>query len=328
MKMKLALVTGGAGFLGMNLVEQLLEAQWNVRVLDRDLPGTVPFEVSGVEWLQGDIADPAAMEQALPERVDAVFHVAGDTTHWRLGDARQTRVNVEGTRVVAAAALKRKARRFIHTSSIAAYGFHPGRITEEAPSRALESRINYFRTKRLAELEVHRGIEQGLDAVILNPANIIGAYDRSGWSRLFPMVEQGRLPGAPPALVSFCHAREVARAHVSAQEKGRTGHHYLLGGADATFFEFAREIGRILGRKVPRKPTPAWVLRLYGRLSYWGSCLTRREPDLTPEKADLVTNDLVCSSEKAEKELDYHPASLTAMLEDCHLWLVKEGLLP
>ena len=75
----------------------------------------------------------------------------------------------------------------------------------------------------------------------LNPANIIGPYDFGGWSRLFPMIHQGRLKGAPPGSASFCHSRETAKAHISAWEKGRCGHNYLLGGANATWLEVIRK---------------------------------------------------------------------------------------
>ena len=325
--MKNAFVTGGAGFLGLNLVEQLVAAGWEVFVFDRTMSNVEHLEKLPIRFVEGDITDSDSCERAMPENVDAVFHVAGDTSHWKLADARQTKVNVEGTRRMVSTALKRKARRFVFTSSIAAYGFQQGRITEETQSTALDSRINYFRTKRLAELEVHRGIEQGLDAVIMNPANIIGPYDDSGWARFFFLIAEGRLPGASPGRASFCHVREVAKAHISAFEKGRGGHNYLLGGADATFLELIQQIGELLGREVPKKPTPAFLLKAVGRLSLLGSYVTRKEPDLTPEKAALVSASLVCSSEKAEQELGYKSISLRSMLEDCHRWLVKENLL-
>ncbi len=325
--MNTALVTGGTGFLGLNLVEQLVAEGWEVSVLDRTVSNAEHLAKLRVRLVEGDITDSDSCERVMPENVDAVFHVAGDTSHWKMADARQTAVNVEGTRRMVSTALKRKARRFIFTSSIAAYGFQQRRITEETQSTAPNSRINYFRTKRLAELEVHRGIEQGLDAVIVNPSNIIGPYDYSGWSRFFFLIDEGRLPGAAPGRASFCHVREVAKAHVSAFEKGRRGHNYLLGGADATFFELIQKIGELVGREVPKKPTPAFLLKVVGRLSLWGSYLTRKEPDLTPEKAALVTTDLLCSSEKAERELGYEPISLSAMLEDCHRWLIQENLV-
>ena len=322
---KTAFVTGGAGFLGRNLVEELQRSDFEIVVFDRAEPAVMPAE-RGLSFVQGDLTDASACERSMPEGVDAVFHVAGDTTHWKLGDALQTNVNVDGTRAVAAAALRRGAGRFIHTSSIAAFGFQAERITEDTTSTALDSSINYFRTKRLAELEVLQAVERGLDALILNPANIIGRYDASGWSRFFKLIEEGRLPGVPPGSGSFCHAREVARAHVTAVERGRAGHHYLLGGVDATFLEVVQRIGALLDRPVPKRPIPAFVSKAAGRLSLWGSYLTRREPDLTPEKADLLSADLLCSSDKAERELAYRPVALQVMLEDCHRWLCEEGL--
>jgi nucleoside-diphosphate-sugar epimerase len=325
--MKTAFVTGGKGFLAHHLIGQLIEAGWRVSALDLDTSGAEHLERLGVELIRGDITDPESCERAMPEDLDAVFHVAASTSHWKLGDALQTRVNVDGTRNVAFAALKRRARRLIHTSSIAAYGFQPERITEESEPTALESSINYFRTKRLAELQIHGTIQEGLDAVILNPCNIVGAFDGSGWSRFFRLIEQGRLPGIPPGRSTFCHAPEVARAHIVAVERGRCGENYILGGADATFLEFAQKIGELLGRKTPTRPTPAWVSKTVGRLSLWGSYLTRREPDLTPEKATLLSGDLVCGCAKAERELGYEPPALSTMLEDCHRWMCEEGLL-
>ena len=324
---KKAFVTGGAGFLGVNLVEHLLSAGWEVVVFDTAGAAASHLQEQGVSLVTGDITDPASCERALPAGVDAVFHLAGDTSHWKLGDVRQTRVNVEGTRNVVAAALRGKARRLLHTSSIAAYGFQPRRITEEMRSTALDSSINYFRSKRLAELEVQRGIERGLDAVILNPSNILGRHDRSGWSRFFRLIDEGRLPGVPPGRASFCHAREVATAHVAAFERGHPGHHYLLGGADATFLELVQRIGELLGRPAPSRATPAFLSKLAGRLSLWGSYVTRREPDLTPEKATLLSSDLICSSEKAEQELGYRGVPLRTILQDCHRWMLDEGLL-
>jgi nucleoside-diphosphate-sugar epimerase len=89
-----------------------------------------------------------------------------------------------------AAALKRRAKRFIHTSSVAFYGHHQQRMNEETQSNAIESPINYCRTKYLAEMEVRRGIGQGLDAVMINPANIIGPYDYHNWSQLFILIDR------------------------------------------------------------------------------------------------------------------------------------------
>ena len=217
-----------------------------------------------------------------------------------------------------AAALGKKAGRFIHTSSISAYGHHPNRIDENTPSNAVDSPLNYHRTKHLAEIEIRKGVEKELDAVMINPANIIGPFDFHGWSQLFILIDRQKLPGVPPASHSFCHVREVARAHIAAYYKGKKGNNYLLGGADPDFITLAGEIGRILGKPTPQRTTPAWLLRIIGRLSHWASYITRKEPDLTPEKAFLVTHNELCSSQKAERELGYKAASLQSMLEECY----------
>jgi len=325
--MKTAFVTGAGGFLGLNLVKLLLENRWRVTAFDLKLSKLKQFDSSRLQAVKGDVTDTESCESAMPENADAIFHLAGDTTHWKPGDARQTLINVDGTRIMVETAMRRHARRFIFTSSIGAFGSHSDRITEESAFTALDSIINYWRTKMLAEQKVRLGIEKGLDAVILNPANIIGPYDDSGWSRLFFLIEKGKLAGAPPGSASFCHAREVARAHILAFEKGRSGHNYLLGGSDATWLEFVQQIGRLLNRKVPDKPMPAFILKSIGRISLWISYLTRKEPDITPEKAYLVSTKLLCKSDKAKKELGYREVSLETMLEDCHQWLVTEGLL-
>ncbi len=324
---KTAFVTGGTGFLGINLIQQLVSERWEVTALHRpnsDLTHLKSFEV---QLKVGSITDIDSLEKAMPKGVEAVFHVAGNTNLWTMRNATQTKDNVEGTSNMVSTALKLKARRFIHTSSIAAYGFHSETITEQTPSTAAYSKINYFRTKWLAEQEVRKGIEQGLDAVILNPSNIIGPYDYNNWSQVFTLIQNGKLPGVGSGMSSFCHVREVAKAHIAAFEKGQSGANYIFAGTDATYREMAQIIAQLLGHEKFPKTLPDFVLQLVGKLSLWRSYLTRKEPDITPEKVALFTNRCLARSEKAEKELNYKSVPLELMLEDCYHWMKKEGLL-
>jgi nucleoside-diphosphate-sugar epimerase len=263
----------------------------------------------------------------MPEHVDAVFHVAGDVSYWSRHNARQARCNVEGTRNLVAVALARGARRFVHTSTSGVYGLQPETFDETVPHLGRTSWINYMVTKAQAEEEVRLGIEQGLDAVLLNPANIIGRYDTSGWCKLFKLAFEGKLLRLPPGRSSFCHSREVARAHIVAVQSGRTGDNYLLGGVDASYADvvacFARLIQRDLQIRVGRRV----VLKCVARVCDWLSRLTGREPLLTPESAAYVTADVVCRCDKAIRELNYVAASLKTMVEDWYCWANKEGLL-
>ena len=117
----------------------------------------------------------------MPEEVDAVFHLAGDTSTWSKNNDRQYRINVEGTVNMLDAAVEKKARRFIYTSSISAFGFHDGPVSEETVSTAMQSGVNYHKTKYLAEQEVKKRSGK-LQTVVLNPCNVIGPYDRINWA--------------------------------------------------------------------------------------------------------------------------------------------------
>ena len=325
--MPIAFVTGGTGFLGFNLIEQLLAESWQVVALHRPTSKLRHLREKDIQLVEGSITEPNSLIAILPEKVDAVFHVAGNTNYWSRRNHIQTRDNVEGTQNMVTAALKRQAKRFIHTSSTATYGHHQQRIDEETQSNAIHSPINYNRTKYLAEMEVRKGIEKGLDAVIINPTNIIGPYDYHNYSQLFTLIDRQKLPGVPLATQTFCHVREVTKAHIAAFYRGKKGENYILGGVEVDYLTLVKEIGDILGKQVPERTTPGWILKLIGRFSLWGSYITGREPDITPEKAILITSQILCNSQKAENELNYSSVTLRSMLDDCYQWMLSEGLI-
>jgi dihydroflavonol-4-reductase len=325
---KTAFVTGATGFVGLNLVEALLDRGWEVIALHRASSELGVLErFDRVQRVVGDVTDARSIKLVMPPRVDGVFHVAGNTSLWARTHAEQLKVNVRGTRNVARAALEAKAQRFVHTSSIVAYGLHGGTITEETPTRGSAVAINYIRSKAMAEREVRKAMTAGLRAVIVNPANIIGPYDTSSWARLFRLVASGRLPAVPPGGGSFCHARAAAQAMVAAAEQGRVGHNYLLGGAQASYLGLVKAIADSLGirrRVVAMHPA---VLAGYARIEEWIAPMFGREPDVTRDAVSLLSQNLYCDSRKAQRELGYQPRPLQEMVDDCRNWMRESGLL-
>ena len=322
-----AFVTGATGFLGLNLVQHLTEQGWVVTALHRPSSNLTYLKRFPVTLAVGEIEDAASLDRVMPEGLDAVFHVAGDVSFWSGHKARQTRTNVEGTRNVLATARAKGVQRFIHTSSIAVYGVQSGEFDESTPHLGCGSWISYLHTKALAEEEVQKAIGAGLDAVILNPANIVGPYDSANWGRLFRLVAENKLPGVPPGEAPFCDVGAVAKAHLSAFERGRAGENYILAGTQATYMQAFQIVGRLLGHKVAEKPIPALALRVAGGLSEMQSRITHKEPDMTPEMAMLLSITLRCRSDKAARELGYQAGPLEAMFQGCYDWLTAEGLV-
>jgi nucleoside-diphosphate-sugar epimerase len=287
------------------------------------------LQALGVGLRAGSITDEGSLARAVPDACDAVFHVAANTSLWSGENALQTHENVDGTRLVVQAALAAGARRLVLTSTAGAWGHqHFIPFDESSPSNALHSPINYERTKYLAELEVEKGVGRGLHAVILNPGHVVGRYDSRGWARMIRLVHARKLPGVPPGQGVWAHADEVARAHLTAVDQGKSGERYLLGGTVAPYLEAIRIIGELTGRKVPVQAMPAWAVRALGRVSQWGSVVTRRAPTVTPEIAEMSSRPPhLFRSDKAIRELGYRAVPLEAMLRDCFEWMQSEGLL-
>ena len=323
-----AFVTGATGFVGSRLASELCSQGWEVHVLARPSSSLKDLGEAPVVVHHGDVADAASISKALPAGADAIFLVAASTNLWSRKNADQTRVNVAGTRNVLDAAVAAGARRFVHTSSFVTWGFQDTLITEESPRTGAFDWINYVRTKHESEQLVLDAARSGrIDAVVLNPGNVLGPGDRRNWSRLFRMIRLGKLPGAPPGGGNFCDVGEVARAHIRAWHQGGSAQRYLLGGEFASYLDVIRLAGSVLERRVPSGPTPAWLLTAGARLASGLAVFTGKEPDITPEAAAIVTHTIRCDSSKAERELGYRSVPLEDMVRQTIDWMEGEGLL-
>ena len=322
-------ITGATGFLGTNLVLQLMELGAEITAIKRATSNLEAFIDMSITWCEGDVLDKQSLMEACPEKVDVIFHMAADTNMWSKNNDKQTQINLKGTSNMIEVALAKKAKRFIHTSSIAAFGIHHTTVTEETPQLGGECFANYYQTKFQSEQLVKQAVkEKGLDAVILNPCHLVGAWDYHNWSQMLTMVAENRLPGVPPGYGSFCHIKEIAKAHIAAFEKGCTGENYILSGADASFLEFVTAIGKMLNKKVPKKAMPYWLLKIVGNVSVFFARFTDKEPDMTPEKVLIVSEVLKVSSIKAQQELGYSvDIPLEVMLNDCYQWMKQREMI-
>lgn len=324
-----AFVTGATGFLGLNLVEQLLAADWQVTALRREKLRHRDLDRYHVTQVTGDLLDPDSLVAAVPKECDAVFHTAAMTSVWRRQAPMQNQVNIDGTENLVDAALAMGAKRFIHTSTWNVYDWSTGTVTEDTPQTGGSSWINYNRSKFAAEEVIRRAAaERGLDAVILNPSHIVGRFDRQNWAQLIMMAAVGKLPGVPPGAGSFAHGQAVARAHISAVDKGRTGENYLLGGPDATFLEFVQTVADMAQQKKrPKRTVPAWMMRMMGKIEGAISAATAKPPQITPEAVAMVTARVRITSTRAIDELGYEPSTLHTAISDAYDWMLREKMI-
>lgn len=324
---KKVFVTGATGFVGLNLVEELCLAGYEVTALHRPASDLRFLRRLDVRRVAGDITDRAALEFAMEERVDAVFHVASNTNVWSRNNEMQTRANVDGTRNMLDVALARGAKRFVYTSSSTVFGLVDGPFDEDSPLIGRDSWINYIRTKTLADDLVREAGSAELGTVVLRPAHIMGKYDCGNWATMIRLVARGKMSAVPSGSGCFCNGREVARAHIRAAEKDGRCRVYVLGGPRATLAELVRVIGEITGRKVPRRTTPDFILRGAARVLVPISALTGKDPLATPEGIAIALHDLRVDDSKARNELGYTHVPLEDTVRESYAFLRDESLL-
>lgn len=320
-----AFVTGGTGFVGLNLVKELMIRGWDVTALHRPTSELKFLKRFRPKLAVGEITDADSLLRTLPQGTDTVFHVAGNTSMWRGGDAQQTRDNVDGTHNVVEAALARGVRRLIVTSSISAYGPVAGEVTEATPSLAATASVNYQKSKWQAQEVARAAVSRGLEVVIMQPGAIMGPYDVGTWSRVFLMVRDGKLPGVPKSGLTFTHVREVVAAHIAAASAGENGGQYLLGGENKTMLDLVREVSLLLGKPAPTKEMSVGLLRMVALGGDLLSRVTGKEPPITPEVVKTIGKNTYTFSAKAQRDLGYRIVPLNQMVKDCYDWMVAEG---
>jgi dihydroflavonol-4-reductase len=320
-----AFVTGGTGFVGLNLVKELMIRGWDVTALHRPSSDLRFLKRFRPKLVVGAITDSDSLLRALPQDTDTVFHVAGNTSMWRGGDAQQSRDNVDGTHNVVEAALARGVRRLIVTSSISAYGPVSGEVTEQTPSLAATSTVNYQKSKWQAQEIARAAVKRGLQVVIMQPGAIMGPYDVGTWSRVFLMVRDGKLPGVPKSGLTFTHVREVVAAHIAAADKGENGGQYLLGGENKTMLDLVREVSNLLDKPAAAKEMSVGLLRMVAIGGDLLSRVTGKPPPISSEVVKTISKNSYTLSAKAQQELGYRIVPLKDMVKDCYEWMVAEG---
>ncbi|MDZ4771234.1 MAG: NAD-dependent epimerase/dehydratase family protein [Chloroflexota bacterium] len=258
-----ALVTGATGFVGAHLVRALTHAGHSVRALHRDSSRLDALVGLSYESALGDVTDRDSLDRACAG-CDWVFHVAAVADYWRADVNRMYAVNVEGTENVLAAAASQGVRRVVFTSSAAAVGSRlDGQPADELiPFDLPPERFPYGHSKVLAEESVMDAMAGGQDVVIVNPVVILGPGDLNIISGdiVLKVRRLGWTIPVPPGGVAVIDVRDVARLHIAAAERGRSGERYILGAYNVKHAALFEVSARIAGVAAPGLPIPRAAL--------------------------------------------------------------------
>ncbi|HEV8625656.1 MAG TPA: NAD-dependent epimerase/dehydratase family protein [Acidimicrobiia bacterium] len=322
-------VTGASGHLGANVVRALVAADEPVRAVDIR-PGSALTGIAA-EFVRGDVLDRSTLKDALAG-AEFVLHLAAKISIAGDPDGSVRRVNVDGVRHVAEAALEAGVRRVVHCSSLHAYdvGAIAGPVRENGLRATDPALPAYDRSKAAGEDELRRVVDRGLDAVIVNPSGMFGPVDPepSRMGRMLLAMFKGRMPVSVTGAFDFVDVRDVAAALLAAAEQGRTGENYLVGGHRASVTELGHLAAQVTGRRPPRLVVPLAPVRLAAEAAVRLAGPRRAgRLLLTPEALHALANDPVVDYSKAVAELGYRPRPLADTVADLHASFIDDGRL-
>jgi dihydroflavonol-4-reductase len=327
--LKRALVIGATGFVGLSVVDALLEAGVAVRATRRRRSFTVLLRRRPVELVDASAEHTRAIERAM-EGCDTVFMVAGAYPRYSLDMEASVAEAAEGARSVCAAALAAGVGRLVFTSSTGLLAAAPpGRPADERDVAPHMPEGSVYRAmKWAAEEEVREARRRGLDAVTMIPGACVGPADvRAGTSAFLLAVVLRKLPWFVDGLVHVSEVGDVARAHVSAAQLERPAPHYCLAGHTLSFGDLLRRAAERYGGSVPSVPLGAAEARARADREEREAAPTRARVPMPRAMVDLITTGQPLSSALAERDLGFDPAPLEHALDRAHRWFADNGYL-
>jgi nucleoside-diphosphate-sugar epimerase len=286
------LVTGGTGFLGAYVIQELVKKGHRVRAIRRSekYPFYIPAPVlQEVEWVPGDVLDPAGLEEAM-EGMDAVVHAAAKISFMSGDRKAMFQTNIEGTANVVNAALSGGIARVVHVSSVAALGRTENEETVTEEKKWVDSKLNtfYALSKYHGEMEVWRGMAEGLPATIVNPGTILGYGDWNTSSCAIFKTVYGEFPWYSNGINGFVDVRDVARAIGRLLNEEVVGERYILTGDNWSFRQVFDSMADGFGKHRPTREATPLLSGLAWRMSKLRSWISGRPSLLTRESARVA----------------------------------------
>lgn len=327
--MATTLVTGAAGFLGSHVARQLVVRGADVRVLLRASSNNRAIADLPLEYVTGDLRDPASLDRAL-QGVTRVFHVAADYRLWARRSKDIYDSNVGGTKNLLEAAKRAGVRQFVYTSTVATIAVdRPEQPSEKTESQLAEMVGHYKRSKWLAEQEVLQAARAGFPAVVVMPTTPVGPWDwkPTPTGKIVLDFLNGKMPGYVETGLNFVGVEECAAGHLLVAEKGRIGERYLLGAENLTLKALLDALENITGLRAPRLKIPHGLALGVAYAETVLSRLIRREPRIPVEGVKIARHMMFVDCSRAQRDLGFRPGPVAAALERAVRWYEANGYI-
>lgn len=322
------LVTGGTGFVGRAVVQELLADGRAVRILARQ-PDHPALRDLPVEIAVGDLREPASLKTAL-QGCDVLYHVAADYRLWVPDPSNMYATNVEGTRQLLQLAQEAGLERAVYTSTVGTLG-NPGDGTpgtEKTPVSLADMVGHYKKSKFLAEQVALEYARQGLPLVIVNPSTPVGPgdYRPTPTGQMIVDFLNGRIPAYLDTGLNLIHVRDVARGHILAEQQGRVGEKYILGNQNLSLSEIFRLLADLSGRPAPRWRLPYYpILGMAYLNDCWATWISHRPPRMPLTAVQMAKKYMYFDSQKAVQELGLPQTPVREALQEAITWFREHG---
>lgn len=301
------LVTGATGLVGSHLIKALVAQGKSVRALYRSEIPSIP-EASTIDWFKADILDIVALEEAM-FGVQQVYHCAAIVSFTAKNKKTLQHTNIEGTANIVNACLNAGVEKLLFVSSVAALG----RIREdEAINETMNwseetSNSEYGKSKYLAEIEVWRGMGEGLNVVVVNPVIILGASDWSKGSTAIFKSAYDEFPWYTEGSSGFVDVLDVVDAMILLMDSNISEQRFILSGANLPYRDIFTMIANAFEKKPPHKKVTALLAEIVWRLEEIKGSITGKSPLLTKETSRTARASVAFDNSKLLKALpEFH----------------------
>jgi dihydroflavonol-4-reductase len=323
------LVTGAAGFLGSHVTRQLVARGDEVRVLLRASSTNRAIADLSLEYVTGDLRDPASLDRAM-KGIKRVFHVAADYRLWAKRKQDIYDSNVGGTKNLLAAAKRAGVEQLVYTSTVATIAVDRPQHPNEFTDAKLEEMVGHYkRSKWMAEREVLDAAKGGLPVIVAMPTTPVGPWDwkPTPTGKIILDFLNGKMPGYVVTGLNFVGVEECAAGHLLIAEKGKVGERYLLGGENLTLKGMLDLLARITGLRAPMLKIPHGLALGVAYANTMFSRLIGREPGIPIEGVKIARHMMFVDSSRAQRELGFKAGPVSAALERAVRWYDANGYI-